>query len=110
MGGGNLIQRESFKSSFGLLAAAVGSAVGLGNIWRFPYITGAYGGAAFLLVYLLSAAVIGIPVMLAEFIIGREGKKDAIGSYKELAPGTGWYSSGVLGVLAAFMILSFYSV
>lgn len=110
VGGERLPERESFRSSFGLLAAAIGSAVGLGNIWRFPYITGKYGGAAFLLVYLLSAAVIGIPVMLAEFIIGREGKKDAVGSYKELAPGTGWYSSGVLGVLAAFMILSFYSV
>ncbi|HLR35832.1 MAG TPA: sodium-dependent transporter [Tissierellales bacterium] len=110
VGSGNLEKRESFKSSFGLLAAAIGSAVGLGNIWRFPYITGEYGGAAFLLVYLLSVCVIGIPVMLAEVIIGREAKKDAIGSFKELSPRTKWYSSGVLGVLAAFMILSFYSV
>ncbi len=106
----NLNKREGFGSSFGLLAAAIGSAVGLGNIWRFPYITGKYGGAAFLLVYLLSVAAVGIPVMLSEVIIGREGKKDAIGSFKELAPETKWYSSGVLGVLAAFMILSFYSV
>jgi NSS family neurotransmitter:Na+ symporter len=102
--------RESFKSSFGLLAAAVGSAVGLGNIWRFPYITGVNGGGAFLIIYLFCVVVIGLPVMLAEFVIGREAKKDAIGSFKTLAPGKKWYISGVLGVLAAFFILSFYSV
>lgn len=102
--------REGFKSSFGLLAAAIGSAVGLGNIWRFPYITGVYGGGAFLVVYLLCVLIIGIPVMIAEFIIGREGEKDAIGSYKKLAPGKPWYISGVLGVGAAFLILAFYGV
>ena len=89
--------KEGFKSSFGLLAAAIGSAVGLGNIWRFPYITGRYGGGAFLIVYLLCVAIIGIPVMIAEFIIGREGEKDAIGSYKRLAPESKWYISSVLG-------------
>ncbi|HSH35455.1 sodium-dependent transporter [Schnuerera sp.] len=103
-------KREGFASSFGLIAAAVGSAVGLGNIWRFPYITGVYGGGAFLIVYLLCVAVIGIPVMIAEFIIGREGQKDAIGSYKTLAPESKWHISGVLGVGAAFLILSFYGV
>jgi NSS family neurotransmitter:Na+ symporter len=103
-------KRESFQSSFGLIAAAIGSAVGLGNIWRFPYITGMNGGGAFLIVYLICVAIIGIPVMLAEFIIGREGKKDAIGSYQALAPEGKWYISGVLGVLAAFFILSFYGV
>ena len=103
-------KRESFRSSFGLIAATIGSAVGLGNIWRFPYITGMNGGGAFLIVYLICVAIIGIPVMIAEFIIGREGKKDAIGSYKALAPKGKWYISGVLGVLAAFFILSFYGV
>lgn len=102
--------REGFKSSFGLLAAAVGSAVGLGNIWRFPYIVGKNGGAAFILIYLICVALIGIPVMLSEFVVGREGRKNAIGSFKEIAPGKKWYISGVLGVLAAFMILSFYGV
>lgn len=102
--------KEGFKSSFGLLAAAIGSAVGLGNIWRFPYITGRYGGGAFLIVYLLCVAIIGIPVMIAEFIIGREGEKDAIGSYKRLAPESKWYISSVLGVGAAFLILAFYGV
>lgn len=104
------VERESFKSSFGLIAAAIGSAVGLGNIWRFPYITGVNGGGAFLIVYLFFIALIGIPIMLAEFIVGREAKKDAIGSYKTLAPEGKWHISGILGVLAAFFILAFYSV
>src|SRR5699024_9325527 len=96
-------------STFGLLMAAVGSAIGLGNIWRFPYITGKYGGGAFLLVYLFVVVLIGLPLMISEFIIGREGRKDAIGSFRKLAPGKPWYISGVLGVLAAFFILSYYS-
>lgn len=102
--------REKFSSSFGLLAAAVGSAIGLGNIWRFPTITGQNGGAAFLIIYLGIVAIIGLPIMISEFVIGREGKKDAIGSFKTLAPKGPWFASGVLGVLAAFFILSFYSV
>jgi NSS family neurotransmitter:Na+ symporter len=103
-------KRESFKSSFGVFAAAVGSAVGLGNIWRFPYITGMNGGAAFILVYLICVAIIGIPVLLSEFIVGRKGKSNPIGSFKKLAPKEKWYVSGFLGVMAAFLILSFYSV
>lgn len=103
-------KRGGFKSSFGLLAAAIGSAVGLGNIWRFPYITGKYGGGAFLVIYLGIVAAIGLPIMLSELAIGREGKSDAIDSFKKLAPGKPWFLSGVLGVLAAFFILSFYGV
>ncbi|MCF6466565.1 sodium-dependent transporter [Clostridium sp. Cult2] len=103
-------KRESFKSSFGLFAAAVGSAVGLGNIWRFPYITGMNGGAAFILVYLICVAIIGIPVLLSEFIIGRKGKSNPIDCFKYLAPKGKWHISGMLGVMAAFLILSFYSV
>ncbi len=102
--------REEFSSSFGLIATAIGSAVGLGNIWRFPYIVGEYGGAAFLIVYLFMVALIGIPIMVTEFIIGREGRKDAINSYKLLAPKSYWYLGGVTGVLAAFLILAFYGV
>ena len=105
-----MIKRDGFGSSLGVLAAAVGSAVGLGNIWRFPYIVGRNGGGAFLIIYLAIVAIIGLPVMLGEFVIGREGRKDAIGSFKTLAPGKPWFMSGVLGVLAAFFILSFYGV
>lgn len=101
--------REKFSGSFGFLAAAIGSAVGLGNIWRFPYIVGQNGGGAFLIVYLGIVAIIGLPIMITEFVIGREGKKDAIGSFRALSKEP-WYLSGVLGVLAAFFILSFYGV
>lgn len=106
----NLIKREQFSSSFGLIATAIGSAIGLGNIWRFPYIVGQYGGGAFLLVYLLMTAIIGLPIMVSEFIIGREGRKDAINSYKKLAPGSKYYVGGITGVIAAFLILAFYGV
>lgn len=101
--------RENFSSSFGILAAAVGSAIGLGNIWRFPYIAGQNGGGAFLIIYLGIVAIIGLPIMISEFVIGREGKSDAIGSFKKLSKEP-WFASGVLGVLAAFFILSFYGV
>nr|WP_300003737.1 sodium-dependent transporter [Tissierella sp.] len=102
-------KREGFSSKFGILAAAVGSAIGLGNIWRFPYVVGKYGGGAFLIIYLAIVAVIGLPLMLSEFIIGREAKLDAIGSFKKLDRRP-FFISGVLGVLAAFFILSFYGV
>lgn len=107
--GKNLGERENFSSSFGILMAAVGSAIGLGNIWRFPTIAGQNGGGAFLIIYLGIVVVIGLPIMISEFVIGREGKSDAIGSFKNLSKGP-WFASGVLGVLAAFFILSFYGV
>lgn len=107
---GQPVKREEFSSRFGLMATAVGSAVGLGNIWRFPYIVGQYGGGAFLIVYLAMVAIIGIPIMVAEFIIGREGRLDAINSFKRLAPDKKWHISGVIGIGAAFLILAFYGV
>lgn len=103
-------KREGFSSKFGILAAAVGSAIGLGNIWRFPYITGKFGGGAFLIIYLGIVAAIGLPLMLSELIIGREAKQDAIGSFKKLDSKRPFYISGILGVLAAFIILSYYGV
>lgn len=103
-------KREGFSSKFGILAAAIGSAVGLGNIWRFPYVTGKYGGGAFLIIYLGIVAIIGLPLMLSEFVIGREAKLDAIGSFKKLDSKRPFYISGVLGVLSAFFILSYYGV
>ncbi len=103
-------QRAQFSSSFGVIAAAAGSAVGLGNIWKFPYITGVYGGAAFLFVYLGFILAIGLPIMLSEFIIGRKSRKNAFGAFKKLAPKSLWQYVGILGVGAAFMILAFYGV
>ncbi|MCK5730717.1 MAG: sodium-dependent transporter [Draconibacterium sp.] len=102
--------RDKFSSRFGVIAAAAGSAVGLGNIWKFPYIAGIYGGAAFLFVYLAFIVAIGLPVMLSELIIGRKSQRNAFGAFKVLAPGTPWKYIGILGVSAAFLILSFYGV
>ncbi len=76
-----MTQRDSFTSKIGIIAAIAGSAVGLGNILKFPYITGIYGGGAFVLVYLLCIAIIGMPVMLSEFVIGRKAQRNAIGSF-----------------------------
>lgn len=106
----NLQKRDGFGSKLGIIAAAAGSAIGLGNIWKFPYITGIYGGGSFIVVYLICIAIIGVTVMLAEFIIGRRGQRNAIGSFLRLAPGKPWFLTGWMGVAAAFMILSFYGV
>lgn len=102
-------QRETWATRAGFILAAVGSAVGLGNIWRFPYMTAENGGAAFLVVYLLAAGLIGLPAMLAEFTIGRKAKKnvfDAFGSIGFPA----WRIIGLLGLITGFWILSYYSV
>ena len=101
--------RDSFGSRMGVIAAAAGSAVGLGNIWRFPYVLGENGGGAFLLVYLLFILGIGFPVMLAELTIGRRAQRNALGSFKKLAPGKKWYLIGLMGIVSAFLILAFYS-
>jgi len=101
--------REHWGSRIGFILAAAGSAVGLGNIWRFPYITGKYGGAAFVLVYLAIIFVLGFSVMLAEMAIGRKAQLNAVGSFQKLRGGA-WPIVGWMGVLAGFMILSFYAV
>lgn len=101
--------RDSFGSKFGVIAATAGSAIGLGNIWRFPYIAGENGGAAFLIIYLGFIVAIGIPVMLSEFTIGRRAQLNAFGSFKKLAPNRPWYLIGLMGIAAAFMILAFYT-
>ncbi len=103
-------KREHWGSQLGFILAAAGSAVGLGNIWKFPYITGENGGGAFVLVYLLAIAIIGIPVMLAELVIGRKTQRNPVGAYHALKPGSIWILGGYLGVIAGFIILSFYSV
>ncbi|MYM32721.1 sodium-dependent transporter [Duganella sp. CY15W] len=107
----NTIKRGGFSSSFGVLAATLGSAVGLGNIWKFPYLTGANGGAGFLLIYLLATLVIGLPVMIAEITMGRTAKANPITALQKLSPKKSlpWWLVGVAGMVAAFLILSFYS-
>lgn len=102
--------RDGFSSKFGVVAAAAGSAVGLGNIWRFPYVLGENGGAAFLMVYIFFVFCIGIPVLMSELLIGRKAQKNAVRAFHVLAPGTKWYLIGFIGVFCSFMILSYYSV
>ena len=92
------------------MLAAAGSAVGLGNIWRFPIETGLNGGAAFILIYIACVLVLGIPIMMSEFLIGRHTQANTAGAFRMLAPGTPWRWVGRLGVLSGFVILSYYSV
>ncbi|HCX99284.1 MAG TPA: sodium-dependent transporter, partial [Bacteroidales bacterium] len=103
------VLRDNFGSRFGIIAATAGSAVGLGNIWKFPYVAGENGGGAFLLIYLFFVLAIGVPVMMSEFAIGRRGQKNAYGSFGVIAPGKRWNLIGLMGVVAAFFILAFYS-
>lgn len=102
--------RDGFSSKFGVIAAAAGSAVGLGNFWRFPYVLGENGGAAFLLVYIFFVFCIGIPVLMSELLIGRKAQKNAVRAFQVLAPGKKWHLIGYIGVFCSFMILSYYSV
>lgn len=100
--------REQWKSNFGFLMAAIGSAVGLGNIWGFPYKMGSYGGFAFLLVYVIMAVLVGFTIMLGEFGLGRRTGKSSIATYRELSKRFKWL--GWPGFVSAFLILSFYCV
>lgn len=103
-------KRANFGSKLGVILASAGSAVGLGNIWRFPFETGNNGGAAFILIYLGCVILLGLPIMIAEFIIGRKSQASTGMAYKTLAPGTPWKWVGRMGVLTGFLILSYYSV
>ncbi len=103
-------ERVGLGSKIGAILAAAGSAVGLGNIWRFPFETGNHGGAAFILIYLGCVFIFGLPIMIAEFTIGRRSKASTGGAYQALAPGTKWKWVGYLGVLTGFLILGYYSV
>lgn len=102
---------RGFTSNIGAILAAAGGAIGLGNIWRFPYMLGQNGGGAFLLIYIFFVLLIGIPLMMTEFIIGRRSQSNAVGAYRKLAPNQkGWTALGFLSIVGAFMIYAFYSV
>ncbi len=103
-------ERGSFGSQLGVILASAGSAVGLGNIWRFPTEVGRGGGAAFILIYLGCIFLVAMPVMISEFVIGRSSRSNAIGAFQKLSPGKPWVAVGVMGVLGGFLVLSFYSV
>lgn len=107
----NLKPRALWASRLGFVLAAAGSAVGLGNIWKFPYIAGENGGGAFVLVYLLCITFVGLPIMMAELMLGRHTRKDAVGAFVALEPERRWWHTpGWISVAAAFIISSYYSV
>lgn len=103
-------QREQWTSKIGFVLAAAGSAIGLGAIWKFPYMAGTNGGSVFVLLFIICTLAIGLPILLAEFVIGRRGQHDAVTSLKNLAPGKPWFLIGWMGLLSSFILLSFYSV
>ena len=103
-------ERGKFGTKIGVILATAGSAVGLGNIWRFPYMTGQDGGAAFILIYIACILLLGIPGMIAEFVIGRHSSSNAARAYKMLSGGKPWQIIGYLGVVTSMIILGFYAV
>ena len=103
-------ERGNFGSKIGIVLATAGSAVGLGNVWRFPYMTGENGGAAFILIYIACILMLGLPGMLAEFIVGRHAQANAARAYDKLSGGRPWKLVGYLGILTSTIILGFYAV
>jgi NSS family neurotransmitter:Na+ symporter len=102
--------RDAFASTIGAFAATLGSAIGLGNIWKFPYLTGSNGGAAFVLTYLLAVALVGIPVMVIEHVIGRRMRLNAVHAYGQVVPGQKFWSAiGWAGLASAVLIMAFYT-
>src|SRR5690625_1114976 len=101
---------EQWTSKLGFILATAGSAIGLGAIWKFPYMAGISGGGAFFFIFLIFTLFVGMPILLAEFIIGRGSQKDAVSAYATFAPNTSWHLIGVLGMVTCFILLSFYSV
>lgn len=104
------MKKDNFSSRLGVIAAATGAAVGLGNVWKFPYEAGQNGGGLFLLFYILCLIIVGIPVLVSVFLLGRTTGKNAVGAMKEIAPKSWWYLNGIMGLFGAFLLLAFYTV
>ena len=104
------LKRANFGSHLGVILATAGSAVGLGNVWRFPYMTGENGGAVFIIIYVICVLLLGIPCMVSEFIVGRHGRANTAGAYRKLAGGGPWSLIGYMGVLTGFLITGYYAV
>ena len=104
------MKRDSFSSRFGALVAMAGSAVGLGNLWRFPYLVGENGGAAFIIVYILLSFIICLPIFVSEFVIGRRSQKNAYAAFRDLSGGSAWRWIGLFTVIVPLIVLSYYSV
>ena len=104
------MSRDSFGSRFGALVAMAGSAVGLGNLWRFPYLVGENGGAAFIIVYILLSFLICLPIFISEFVIGRRSQKNAYAAFRDLSGGSAWRWVGLFTIIVPLVVLSYYSV
>ena len=104
------IERTGFGSKLGVILATAGSAVGLGNVWRFPYMTGQNGGAVFIIIYIACVLLLGIPCMVSEFIIGRHGQANTARAYSRISGGKAWSLIGYMGVLTGFLITGYYAV
>src|SRR5690625_96128 len=104
------MNENQWSSRIGFILATAGAAIGLGAIWKFPYVTGMNGGGAFLIVFIVFTLLIGLPMLISEFVIGRGSGKEAVGAYDSLAPNTAWRITGRIGVVSCFLLLSFYSV
>ena len=104
------MKRDSFGSRFGALVAMAGSAVGLGNLWRFPYLVGENGGAAFIIIYILLCFLICLPIFISEFVIGRRSQKNAYAAFRDLSGGSAWRFVGIVTVIVPLVVLSYYSV
>ena len=104
------MKRDSFGSRFGALVALAGSAVGLGNLWRFPYLVGENGGAAFIVIYILMSFLICLPIFICEFVVGRRSQENAYSSFRDLSGGSAWRYVGVMTVISPLIVTSYYSV
>ena len=104
------MKRDSFGSRFGALVAMAGSAVGLGNLWRFPYLVGENGGAAFIIVYIALSFLICLPIFISEFVIGRRSQENAFAAFRDLSKGSAWRWVGMFTVIVPLIVLSYYSV
>ena len=103
-------ERANFGSKLGVILATAGSAVGLGNVWRFPYMAGENGGAVFIMIYVVCVVLLGIPCMVSEFIVGRHGQANTARAFRKLAGGTPWSLIGYMGVMTGFLITGYYAV
>ena len=98
------MERESFKSRMGFILVSAGCAIGLGNVWKFPYICGQYGGAAFILIYLIFLVILGIPVLTCEFAVGRASRRSVAGAFEKLEPRkTRWHGLKAIGIIGCYL-------
>ena len=104
------MSRDSFGSRFGALVAMAGSAVGLGNLWRFPYLVGENGGAAFIIVYIVFVFLLCLPIFISEFVIGRMSQKNAYAAFRDLSGGSAWRWAGLMTVIVPLIVASYYCV